>query len=232
MSFDANTKEQMFIESHRICCLCYKQCGTNIEAAHIVQGGGDEFDNGIPVCLDCHQEIGAYDDKHPKGNKFRPTELRTRRDFVYRLVQSGEMAKTIIGMQHTAATPGKQGFALPQLPNPGETIITREDVVELFKAIPEFSEVAIRNNLDECHFYLRRNGVLTRRELVELVQSKEHLDVLRRLYHEHLKRPAGNNLDPLAVATWGAALYVGAGSPATITAIRQLLDFHYNNGAR
>jgi hypothetical protein len=121
---------------------------------------------------------------------------------------------------------------MPQLPNAGETIITRDDVLELFRAIPDFGEAAVRNVLDECHFYLRRNGVLTRRELAELVQSKDHLDVLRRLYHEHLKRPAGNNLDPLAVATWGAALFLGMGSPTTVAAIRQQLDFLYKNGAR
>jgi hypothetical protein len=78
----------------RHCCLCRKQCGTNIEAAHIIDegaGGTNEEENGIPACFDCHQEIGAYRDSHPKGNKFRPEELRARRDKVYELVAAGKM---------------------------------------------------------------------------------------------------------------------------------------------
>jgi len=232
MGFDVGTKERMFIQCHRICCLCYKQCGTNIEAAHIDASGRDDFENGIPVCLDCHQEIGAYDDNHPKGNKFRPNELRSRRDFVYNLVQSGEMAKAIVSLRHMPMAPGQNSFALPELPSPGESIITEDDVLALFKSIPDFDEHKIREVLSDCHFYLRRNGVLTRRELAELIKSKDYLDILRRLYHEHLKRPMGNNLDPLAVATWGALIYVEKGSPSIIASIRQLLDFHYKNGAR
>ena len=69
-------------------------------------------------------------------------------------------------------------------------------------------------------------------EEADLVNSKDYLDILRRLYQEHLKRPPGNNLDPIAIATWGAILYVGQGRPETITAIRASLDMHYRNGAR
>lgn len=78
----------------RRCCLCLKQCGTNIEVAHIIAesvGGSNDEENGIPVCFDCHQEIGAYRDSHPKGNKFREEELQARRDKVYELVQSGQL---------------------------------------------------------------------------------------------------------------------------------------------
>ena len=94
MPFSQEMKARMFIRCARFCCLCLKQCGTNIEAAHIIdeaKGGGNIEDNGIPVCLDCHQEIGAYNDQHPKGNKFKPEELRARRDKVYELVASGQI---------------------------------------------------------------------------------------------------------------------------------------------
>lgn len=85
----------MFARCMRHCCLCRKQCGTNIEAAHIIDecaGGANDEENGIPLCLDCHQEIGAYRNSHPRGNKFRPEELRLRRDKVYELAQTGQMA--------------------------------------------------------------------------------------------------------------------------------------------
>lgn len=89
MPFDISTKTAMFIRCNRFCCLCLKQCGLNIEAAHIedeASGGSNAEENGIPLCFDCHQEIGSYNDKHPRGNKIRPDELRARRDRVYRLV--------------------------------------------------------------------------------------------------------------------------------------------------
>lgn len=99
MPFDQNTKARMFIKSARICCLCHKQCGVNIEAAHIVdesKGGTNDDDNGIPLCFDCHQEIGGYRDDHPKGNKFSQLELKSRRDKVYSLVDNGVLQAQII----------------------------------------------------------------------------------------------------------------------------------------
>jgi hypothetical protein len=99
MPFLIETKTEMFIRCGRLCCLCLKQCGTNMEAAHIVNeadGGSNEASNGIPVCLDCHQEFPAYDDRHPKGNKIRPKELIARRDRVYQLVESGAIYARLI----------------------------------------------------------------------------------------------------------------------------------------
>lgn len=102
MPFNANTKARMFIKSARICCLCYKPCGTNIEVAHIIaeaDGGLNTDDNGIPLCFDCHQEIGGYDIRHPKGNKFTDIELKTRRDKVYELVENGVLQAQIVTSQ-------------------------------------------------------------------------------------------------------------------------------------
>lgn len=95
MPFDPDVKTRMFIRCNRLCCLCLKSCGTNIEAAHIIDeaaGGSNDFDNGIPLCFDCHQEIGSYNVNHPRGNKFRPEELRARRDRVYTLVEQAQIA--------------------------------------------------------------------------------------------------------------------------------------------
>ena len=94
MPFDTTVKTTMFIRCNRLCCLCLKQCGLNIEAAHIIDeatGGSNDEGNGIPLCFDCHQEIGSYNDKHPRGNKIRPDELRARRDRVYTLVTDGRI---------------------------------------------------------------------------------------------------------------------------------------------
>jgi len=106
----------MFIRCGRLCCLCLKQCGTNIEAAHIIAestGGSNDLDNGIPLCLDCHQEIGAYNIDHPRGNRFRPDELIARRDRVYKYVESGVIYAQIVALSSRSKA-GERN--LPDLP--------------------------------------------------------------------------------------------------------------------
>ncbi len=109
MPFTVSTKTEMFIRCARLCCLCLKQCGVNIEAAHIIDegaGGSNDASNGIPVCFDCHQEIGAYNDKHAKGNRIRPEELIARRDRVFHLVESGLIYAQLIAERARLAAHG------------------------------------------------------------------------------------------------------------------------------
>lgn len=54
-----------------------------MEIDHIVQradDGPDEAENAIPVCFECHAEIHSYNDRHPRGRKFHPDELKRHRD--------------------------------------------------------------------------------------------------------------------------------------------------------
>ncbi len=102
MPFSRETKASVFTRSARICNICYKRCGTNIEVVHIVaeaDGGPNDESNAIPLCLDCHQETGAYDNRHPKGNKFTAKELHARRDHLYKLVESGALAARVVAFQ-------------------------------------------------------------------------------------------------------------------------------------
>lgn len=108
MPFAPDTKARMFVRCARICCLCLKQCGTNIEAAHIIaeaDGGPNSEDNGIPACMDCHTEISHYDPRQPKGNKFSREELRARRDHVYKLVDSGALFAQVIALRSAVGSP-------------------------------------------------------------------------------------------------------------------------------
>jgi hypothetical protein len=101
----------MFLGCARLCCLCLRFCGTKIEAAHIIDkhaGGLNSEDNGIPVCFDCHHDMGSYNDEHPKGNKYRPVELRARRDRLYELVASGALFAHLVAAQ--ARTRSGNGF--------------------------------------------------------------------------------------------------------------------------
>jgi hypothetical protein len=62
-----------------------------MELNHIVQassGGEWTLDNAIPLCFDCHAEVGHYNVQHPKGLKFTATELKKHRDNWYSKVES------------------------------------------------------------------------------------------------------------------------------------------------
>ena len=110
MPFRPTIKTNAFIRSARLCCLCWKQCGSKIEAAHIIpesEGGPSDEENCIPLCFDCHQEVGSYNDQHPKGNKFKPNELRAHRDRIYRLVESGVLFANIVAVRNRQNLPAE-----------------------------------------------------------------------------------------------------------------------------
>ena len=77
----------------RRCCLCHKFSGVGMECHHIspkAKGGADTFENCIPLCFDCHAEVGHYTDEHPKGTKFSPAELQGHRDRWYATIADGK----------------------------------------------------------------------------------------------------------------------------------------------
>jgi len=70
-----------------------------MELHHIVpkyENGTDTFDNCIPLCFDCHADVGSYNPKHPKGRKFTSTELKGHRDNWYAKVakKNSQLRKT------------------------------------------------------------------------------------------------------------------------------------------
>jgi hypothetical protein len=57
-----------------------------MECHHIVQvkdGGDDSYDNCIPLCLNCHADVKAYNPDHPKGTSYSAFELKKHRDQWY-----------------------------------------------------------------------------------------------------------------------------------------------------
>lgn len=83
MAFTDIVVREALVRSGRCCCICHRFCGTKIELHHIIpveQGGDDSAENCIPVCFDCHADIGHYNDKHPRGRKYSFGELREHRD--------------------------------------------------------------------------------------------------------------------------------------------------------
>lgn len=83
MGFPQEKVSELLAQCHRRCCICHRFCGVKMETDHIVpqaEGGADDIENAIPVCFECHAEIHSYNDKHPRGRKFRSEELRRHKE--------------------------------------------------------------------------------------------------------------------------------------------------------
>lgn len=91
MPFHQTVASEALVRCGRTCCICRRYCGTAIQLHHIVaeaDGGPDDLDNCIPLCLLCHEEVGSYNPDHPIGRKFTPKELRSHRDIWFEFVKA------------------------------------------------------------------------------------------------------------------------------------------------
>lgn len=87
MSFSEKVQTEALAASGRCCCICHKFCGTKIALHHIKQkahGGDDSFENCIPLCLDCHEDMGKADPNHVTGKHYTEKELIMHRDAWYK----------------------------------------------------------------------------------------------------------------------------------------------------
>ena len=90
MPFSREIADEALVACARRCCICRKFCGTRMQLHHILQeadGGSDTLDNCIPLCLNCHEEVGSYNPKHPIGRKFSSDELKQHRDVWFDFVR-------------------------------------------------------------------------------------------------------------------------------------------------
>ena len=79
--FDSKEVMELLVRCHRRCCVCHRFCGVKIETHHIDNPEDGSITNAIPVCFDCHAEIGHYNNvNHKKGRKFQPDELRKHKE--------------------------------------------------------------------------------------------------------------------------------------------------------
>jgi hypothetical protein len=63
-----------------------RTCDVFIEVHHLTpeaKGGTNDEDNAMPLCFDCHAKVSHYDGTQPLGTKFKPEELKKRRNQVY-----------------------------------------------------------------------------------------------------------------------------------------------------
>lgn len=83
MAFDPDEVCELLARCHRRCCICHRYCGVKMETDHIepaAESANDNIENAIPLCFECHAETHSYNDKHPRGRKFRPKELRLHKE--------------------------------------------------------------------------------------------------------------------------------------------------------
>jgi len=112
--FSKETADSLLVKSQRSCCICHKFCGNNIEIHHIDQTGGNEEENAIPLCFDCHAEVGQYDSNHPKGRKFTSNELRKHKQQWFRMVKEGATRSKLLPNE-----PKEADFYIDELPAGG-----------------------------------------------------------------------------------------------------------------
>lgn len=101
-------KAQALVASGRRCCICHKFCGTNIECHHIVvesDGGVSTLENCIPLCFDCHADVGHYNVRHPKGTKYSASELRGHRDTWFKTMADLARAEQVAALDKPAHPP-------------------------------------------------------------------------------------------------------------------------------
>lgn len=93
MPFPKGVKTRAAIACNRCCCICHEFKGVKLEFHHIkpeASGGDNSFENCIPLCFDCHADMGRVNSAHPKGNSYSEAELKMHRDRWYEKVQCPE----------------------------------------------------------------------------------------------------------------------------------------------
>lgn len=80
--FSGKNKTKVLLWCDRHCCLCGKQAGGQIQIHHIEKENDNNINNAIPLCLECHGLVHAHN-YTPIGNKFKPNELKIRRNQIY-----------------------------------------------------------------------------------------------------------------------------------------------------
>ena len=91
MAISEDLAAEVLAKSARHCCVCRQYMPLAIQVHHIREkhdGGTDEFENLIPVCIQCHASIHTTS---KMTRNFTERELKKSRDIVYDLVAAGRL---------------------------------------------------------------------------------------------------------------------------------------------
>jgi HNH endonuclease len=82
---------KMMVLCGRHCCLCRRFRPTKLQVHHIrehAQGGTDDEDNLIVICLSCHTDVHS---KVPFARRFTADELKMHRDKTIQMINDGRL---------------------------------------------------------------------------------------------------------------------------------------------
>lgn len=159
MPFPDAVVEDLLLRCGRHCCLCHKFKGAAIEIHHIDRSlveGRDDADNGIPLCFDCHTMVGSYSVDHPRGRRYRPSELRVLRDRWFAAFDEHGLQAGIIAREGTPGVPAIQQNVTGDgnLVAGGDVLVNSRKLVRVrftpgAEHIPESTAAQIKNLVDE-----------------------------------------------------------------------------------
>lgn len=183
-----NIKAQVLFQCKRYCCKCENYYGLNLEVHHIkpkAKGGGDTFDNAIPLCFNCHAEIGSYNPSHPKGNKYSVKELKLIRDNWY------TKAEPLSHSDNTLSNSDKQ--LLTQFEN--NTLNILEYIIDT-DISNEYVDITLGDSIQGIiRFWRRKSNKFTNQSLESLKVDilNELAEYLSYLTNDYLRfHPSGN----------------------------------------
>lgn len=136
-----------------------------IELHHISQrakGGNDTLDNCIPLCFDCHADVGNYNSEHPKGKKFTASELKRHRDSWFTHVKALNQNSAESNPTVNQSVAGRGNFVAGRdltvtqkltkknyvVPDAGGRHITDQEARRIKKEVEKYSELMKSANLD------------------------------------------------------------------------------------
>jgi len=103
MAIPDSVADAILVKCARHCCICRRFAPLHLQVHHIVlksDGGSDDPDNLIAVCLTCHNDV------HTQTfftRRFTPRELKGHRDDVYARVAEGKLPNEVPGAVAKAA---------------------------------------------------------------------------------------------------------------------------------
>ncbi len=150
-----------------------------------------------------------------------PFDLRQWRRIIYQYTPPG-MQDFENKLSRTLETVLSEVQVEPRrLTQPNDRQILTQDVLEAFGRIPDIKNEEVIHEVHRARSELIKRGVDTVSQLNELVTDDNLLNTLRDIYKELWKRQEPHILDPMAVAIYGALLYVWRSSPQMIEFIKQ-----------
>ena len=91
MAISESVAADLLAKCGRRCCVCRRFDPLHLQVHHIIEkkdGGTDDPDNLIPVCLTCHSDAHT---KTAMTRRFIADELKQHRDAVFHLVAEGKL---------------------------------------------------------------------------------------------------------------------------------------------